>query len=63
MTKHEAAIVSAYTGKLIGEFNELHDFIETILERPVWTDEFASKEFSKLVQEKAKPYFVALVVE
>ena len=31
MTKREAAIVSAYTGVLIGDFNEMHRYIEEIM--------------------------------
>ena len=39
MNKREAAIVSAYTGILIGEFGEMHKYIEEIMGRPVWTHE------------------------
>jgi len=39
MTKREAAIVSAYTGILIGSFSDLHQYIEEIMKRPVWTHE------------------------
>jgi hypothetical protein len=63
MTKYEAAVVSAYTGMMLGSFSDFHEFVEMILARPVWTHEFASKELSKEIKEKAKPYFVALIVE
>ena len=39
MTKREAAIISAYTGILIGEFEDMHSYIEEIMERPVYTYE------------------------
>ena len=39
MTKREAAIVSAYTGVLIGDFNEMHRYIEEIMGRQVFTHE------------------------
>lgn len=39
MTKREAAIVSAYTGILIGEFDDMHEYIEEIMQRPVFTHE------------------------
>lgn len=39
MTKREAAIISAYTGILIGEFEDMYSCIEEIMERPVSTYE------------------------
>jgi len=30
MTKQEAAIISAYTGILIGEFSDMHDYINSL---------------------------------
>lgn len=39
MTKREAAIVSAYTGILIGKFDDMHEYIEEIMQRPVFTHE------------------------
>ena len=63
MTKKEAAIVSAYTGYLIGEFSDMHKYIESIMGRPVYTHEMASSNpVSKQIMEKAKPDFVAIDV-
>lgn len=42
MTKREAAIVSAYTGFLLGSFSALHEYVEEIMGHPVWTHEFPS---------------------
>ena len=42
MNKREAAIVSAYTGILLGDFGEMHKYIEEIMGRPVWTHEMPS---------------------
>jgi len=39
MTKREAAIISAYTGILIGDFNDMHKYIEEIAGRAVFTHE------------------------
>lgn len=33
LTKREAAIISAYTGFMIGEFSEMHKYIEEKLQR------------------------------
>lgn len=63
MTKREAAIVSAYTGFLLGDFGDLHAYIEEILERPVYTHELGRSEITHLIYEKAKPDFMSLVVE
>lgn len=35
MTVKEAAIVSAYSGFLLGKFSDLYEYIEEIMERPV----------------------------
>ena len=41
MTKHEAIVVSAYTGFLMCDFGDVHEYIEKKLGRPIWTHEFA----------------------
>ena len=63
MTKREAAIVSAYTGFLCGEFSEMHKYVEEIMGRPVWTHEMGSASFFNEIKTKSKPDFVSLVVE
>lgn len=62
MTKREAAIVSAYTGFLCGGFAEMHEYVEEIMERPVWTHEMGDAEVAAEIRKKAKPDFVALQV-
>jgi hypothetical protein len=63
MTRREAAIVAAYTGYLIGEFSDMHEYIEKIMGHPVWTHEMGSKNFMEHVREMAKPDFIALSAE
>lgn len=63
MTKREAAIVAAYTGYLIGAFSDMHEYIESVMGRPVWTHEMGSKDFMEKLRERAKPDFVALSAE
>lgn len=41
MTYQECVIVSAYTGVLMCDFQDMHEYIETKLNRPVFTHEFA----------------------
>lgn len=62
MTKREAAIVSAYTGVLIGKFEDMHEYVETILERPVYTHELGNKEMFDCIHEKAKLDFMNIAV-
>lgn len=63
MTKREAAIVGAYTGYVLGNFSDMHEYIEQVIGRPVWTHEMASQKFFEQLQEASKPDFLAIVVE
>lgn len=42
MNKREAQVFTAQTSILFGKFEWFHQYAEEILERPVWTHEFAS---------------------
>ena len=37
LTKEQAAIIGAYTGFLAGPFGDMHEYIEKIMGRPIWT--------------------------
>lgn len=63
ITKREAAIIGAYTGYLLGPFSDVHGYAEEILCRPIWTHEFANKEFANELRHAAYKDFVALPVE
>lgn len=39
MTKREKIVVSAYTQILMCDFGDLHEYIEELMGRPVWTHE------------------------
>lgn len=52
MTKREAAIVSAYTGYLIGEFSDFHAYTEEIMGRPIFTHELPN--IADELKEKSK---------
>lgn len=58
LTKRQAVIIGAYTGILCGKFSDLHEFIEEIMERPVWTHELANPETVSEIKERVKPYFL-----
>jgi hypothetical protein len=63
MTKREAAIVSAYTGILIGEFSDCHKYIEEIMDRPVWTHELGDKNVINKIKELSRNDFLNIKVE
>lgn len=60
LSRRDAAIVGAFTGFLAGPFQDMHEFIEEVMERPVWTHEMASPEFNDELRQRAKPYFIAI---
>ena len=61
MNKREAAIVTAYTGCLLGSFGDAHEYIEKIMGRPVFTHEMASKDVMNEIKEKSRDDFINLV--
>jgi hypothetical protein len=63
MTKREAAIVSAYTGILIGEFSDCHKYIEEIMDRPVLIHELGDKDISDKIKELAMDDFLNIKIE
>lgn len=60
MTKREAAIVSAYTGYLIGEFSDFQAYAEEIMGRPVFTHELPN--IADELKEKSKKDFMSIKV-
>lgn len=61
MTKREAAIVSAYTGYLIGEFSNFQAYAEEIMGRPLFTHEFPS--IADELKEASKKDFMSIKIE
>lgn len=61
MTKREAAIVSAYTGYLIGEFSDFHAYVEEIMGRPIFTHELPN--IAEELKWKSKKDFVSIEIE
>ena len=63
MTEHEAAVVTCYTGYLIGDFAKAHEYAENVMRRPVHTHEFGDRAFVQELQERCRPDFIALPVD
>lgn len=61
MTKREAAIVSAYTGYLIGEFSDFHAYAEEVIGRPIFTHDLTKLEYE--LKEKSKKDFMSIKIE
>ena len=56
MTQEEKVIVSAYTGYLLCDnFSDVHEYIEKVLNRPVWTHELADEKILKEIRKAVKP--------
>ena len=60
LTKEQAAIIGAYTGISCAPFSVIHEKIEQVLGRPVWTHELASKDVWAEVKDKVKAEFLEL---
>lgn len=60
MTHREKVIISAYTGVLMCNFGDVHEYIEKILGRPVWTHELADEKVWNEIKETSKSDFIAL---
>ena len=66
MTKHECAIIMAYTGipMLTGDdYGIFHKYIEDLLGGPVYAHELADIEVVEEIKEKARPDFIRLCAE
>ena len=62
MNKREAAIVTAYTGRLIGSFSDFHEYVEEVFERPVFTHELGDRRITDKLKELSKPDFISIPV-
>ena len=63
MTNKEKLIVSAYTGILMVEWEELHRFVEKLLGRPVYAHEFDDEAVIEEILAKVKDDFMKLCEE
>lgn len=60
MTKNEAAIISAFTGKMIGKFSDMHEYVEKLFGHPVFTHMFANEDFVQKVKDLSYNDFIQL---
>ena len=60
MTKQEKIVVSAFTGVLMCDFSDMHEYVEKVMERPVWTHEMGNEAFCEKLKAKCKDEFLAI---
>lgn len=63
LTKEQAIAITGFTGKAACGFGVFHEDVEKRLGRPVWTHEFASKEFSEELKNLYREDFLAICYE
>lgn len=54
MTHKEAIAISAYTGFCFAPFDEIHQFIEEVLGRPVFVHELERDDIWEYIRKKMK---------
>lgn len=60
MTLNEKIVVSAYTGYLMCDFNEVHKYIEKLMGRPVFTHELSLDLVQDEIKKKSKADFLKI---
>ena len=60
MTKEEKIIVSAYTGCLMCDFQDVHKYIEKLFNRPVYTHELVYDNVQEEIKRRVRPDFIRL---
>ncbi len=60
MTRRESAVMSAFTGIMCGPFSAMHEYVEEVMGRPVWTHEMGSREFAENLKKLAEADFLAI---
>jgi hypothetical protein len=63
LTKREGAVLTAFTGKMIGSFSDFHEYAEEILERPIMTHEFGWPDVWEPLKERSRPDFIRICEE
>lgn len=61
MTRHEAVVLSAFTGILMCDFQDMHEYIEKVMGYPVLTHEMGNREFMDEVKEATRSDFMEIV--
>ena len=60
LTREQAAVIGAYTRILAGPFEDMHELVERVLNRPVQTFEFADPQTVEEIKTAVKPLFIEI---
>jgi hypothetical protein len=60
LTVHQANVVTAFTGILVGPVAAFHRYAETLLERPIFSHEFARRAVWDELREASRSEFLAM---
>lgn len=63
LTREQAAIIGAFTGFSCGPFGDVHQKIEQLLGRPVFTHEMANAELWQQVKTKVEPEYLSICAQ
>lgn len=63
LDKEQAAIVGAFTGFLASPLDELHEYVQRIMGRPVSTQELGLPAIAKEIKEAARTDFIKICRE
>lgn len=63
MNKREAQIIATYTGIVLTDFGDVHEYAEEIMGRPISTIEFANEEFVKHLKEECKKDLMKIEID
>lgn len=63
LSQHQKIVISGYTGILASDFSSFHADVERRMERPVWTHEFANKDFADHLKRLYTDDFIAMCDE
>ena len=56
---HDMAVVSAYTGRLMGKFSDFHGYCEKLLGKPIWTHQFP--QYADQIKTESTPAWEELI--
>ena len=63
ITKREAAIISAYTGYLLGDFEDVNKYAIELFGEERWDKEFSDDKIMDELHEKAKKDFESIKIK
>ena len=60
LTKRQAQVISAYTGISLCDFEYIQEYAQELLNRPVWTHEFADEKMFDELKKLSKEEFLSI---